>query len=124
LRPFECAGTHDTFPILNTIASQLDHADTECGRDSITRSQDWIISPHDYCSNLFIATGGSFHAWKFLPVLGANIVDMMDGILSPEKAQRWAWTAKHNSEGGACSSYIPKRDMKDVMSKAKLKPRV
>jgi sarcosine oxidase/L-pipecolate oxidase len=93
-------------------------------RDCITESQDWIISPHDFCSRLFIATGGSFHAWKFLPVLGSNIVDMMDGKLCADKANRWAWTPKHATEGGACDSYIPKRDMKDILAQEKVKSRV
>jgi sarcosine oxidase / L-pipecolate oxidase len=92
-------------------------------RDAITKSQDWIISPHEACQNLFIATGGSFHAWKFLPILGSNIVDMMDGTLSPEKVRRWGWSGKHPAEGGACESYIPKRDMKDIIGTEKVKSR-
>ncbi|RAL58929.1 hypothetical protein DID88_009220 [Monilinia fructigena] len=38
--------------------------------DGITPNQDFIISPHPRCQNLYIATGGSFHGWKFLPIIG------------------------------------------------------
>lgn len=98
---------------------------TDLSRDAITKSQDWIIAPHDACSNLFVATGGSFHAWKFLPVLGSNVTDMLDGKLSPEKARRWAWSIEVPDHDGACESYIPKRDMKDFkIPSDKFRPRV
>ncbi|KAH8896417.1 sarcosine oxidase [Thozetella sp. PMI_491] len=59
--------------------------------DALTPSEDFIISPHSACSNLYIATCGSFHGFKFLPVLGKYVVEMLDGVLEPELAQKWAW---------------------------------
>ena len=41
--------------------------------------------------SLFIATGGSGHGFKFLPVLGKYIVDAIEGHLDPEYQQIWAW---------------------------------
>jgi sarcosine oxidase/L-pipecolate oxidase len=38
-----------------------------------------------------LATGGSAHAWKFLPVIGDLVVDSMEGKLSQELAQKWAY---------------------------------
>jgi sarcosine oxidase/L-pipecolate oxidase len=72
--------------------------------------------------NLYIATGGSFHAFKFLPVLGAYIAAMMEGTLDEEKASRWAWN--RGTDGGACVTYIPKRDLKDILSAEEIKARV
>ena len=39
---------------------------------------DWMISYHRDKSNLFIATGGSGHGFKFLPIIGPYFVDIME----------------------------------------------
>ena len=80
--------------------------------DAVTPNQDWIISPHPACKNLFIAGGGSFHSWKFLPVLGQYVTQMVYGELSAEHEKRWAWDREN--EGAACVMYIPQRDLKDM----------
>ncbi|KEY71596.1 hypothetical protein S7711_06057 [Stachybotrys chartarum IBT 7711] len=59
--------------------------------DASTPTHDFLISPHPHSENLYVATGGSFHGWKFLPVIGEYIAAMMDGTLSQEYADRWAW---------------------------------
>jgi hypothetical protein len=46
--------------------------------------------------------------------LGKCVVEMMEGRLEPQKAERWAWSAKPNDLGGACESYVPTRDIKDM----------
>jgi hypothetical protein len=60
-------------------------------RDAFTTSSDFIISPHAAAKGLYIATGGNFHGFKFFPVLGKYIVDMLEGGLSPELMNKWAW---------------------------------
>ncbi|MDI1493027.1 MAG: hypothetical protein OHK93_004811 [Ramalina farinacea] len=50
----------------------------ERGGDSVSR-------------NLLIATGGSGHAFKFLPVIGEKIVARLEGRLEPELAGLWEW---------------------------------
>jgi sarcosine oxidase/L-pipecolate oxidase len=66
-----------------------------------TPTADFIIDYHPDMKGLFIATGGSGHAFKFLPVLGERIVDAMEGILDDEYRSRWSWkkTAASNEEG-------------------------
>jgi sarcosine oxidase/L-pipecolate oxidase len=93
-------------------------------RDAITPSQDWIISGHDSCDNLYIATGGSFHSWKFFPVLGKHIVAMLDGTLDAEKKARWAWTRIPDVSRGACETYRPRRDLKDILIPEMVRARV
>lgn len=60
-----------------------------------TRSGDWLITHHPKYKGLFVATGGSGHAYKFLPTIGERIVDVMQGrdrdALGKEMRQRWAW---------------------------------
>ncbi|CAJ2505135.1 Uu.00g125290.m01.CDS01 [Anthostomella pinea] len=65
-----------------------------------TSTGDWIV---DYVpgrqGSIFIATGGSGHAFKFLPVLGDSVVDCIVGRRPPEFADKWAW----RGGGGALS---------------------
>ena len=68
----------------------LQHTDHH-HRDAFTTSSDFIISPHAAAKGLYIATGGNFHGFKFFPVLGKYIVDMLEGGLSPELMNKWAW---------------------------------
>jgi sarcosine oxidase/L-pipecolate oxidase len=81
-------------------------------RDAVTPNQDFVISPHPKCENLYIATGGSFHGWKFLANIGKYVVQMLDGSLDPATAQRWAWDRK--DDGAACGLYLPSRDLSDI----------
>jgi len=41
-----------------------------------------------------VATGGSFHGWKFLPVIGDYVVQMLMGTLDRDLAEKWAWDKK------------------------------
>jgi sarcosine oxidase/L-pipecolate oxidase len=87
-------------------------ADLIC-RDAITPNQDFIICPHPNCRNLFIATGGSFHAWKFLPILGKYVVQMLEGRLDPDMSLKWAWD--RSDKGSAHEHLAPRREMRDIM---------
>ncbi|OIW33080.1 FAD dependent oxidoreductase [Coniochaeta ligniaria NRRL 30616] len=59
--------------------------------DAWTPTEDFIISPHSACDGLFVATCGSFHGFKFLPVIGKYVVAMLAGDLDPVLQERWAW---------------------------------
>ncbi|KAM5449205.1 hypothetical protein MaudCBS49596_005030 [Microsporum audouinii] len=59
-----------------------------------TPTGDFIISFHPEIKSLFIATGGSGHGYKFLPVLGDKIVDAMQGTLDADLAALWTWPEK------------------------------
>jgi sarcosine oxidase/L-pipecolate oxidase len=60
-------------------------------RDASTPRHDFLICPHPHFESLYVATGGSFHGYKFLPVIGDYIVNMMKGTLDDELKKRWAW---------------------------------
>lgn len=81
--------------------------------DGITPNQDFIISPHPQCKSLYIATGGSFHGWKFLPLIGKYIVQMLDGNLEQDLVKRWAWDREQT--GSAHETVMPKRELKDIL---------
>ncbi|KAI1208519.1 putative fructosyl amino acid protein [Annulohypoxylon truncatum] len=56
-----------------------------------TATGDWIIDYHPYWKGLFVATGGSGHAFKFLPVIGDKVVDCIMGQCPVEFQQKWKW---------------------------------
>ncbi|GJC87551.1 L-pipecolate oxidase [Colletotrichum liriopes] len=66
--------------------------------DATTPKHDFLITPHSQCRNLFIATGGSFHGWKFFPVIGKYVVQMLHGELEPEYAEIWGWDRKADGQ--------------------------
>lgn len=68
----------------------LDYADCRY-RISATPTADFLIAPHPSVQGIHLATGGSAHAWKFLPILGDYIVDSVEGKLSQELADKWAF---------------------------------
>ena len=81
-------------------------------RDAITPNQDFIVSPHLHAKNLYLATGGSFHSFKFLLTLGDFIASMMDGTLEKDLAERWAWDRAKEE----CSNkrMMPAKDMAEL----------
>ncbi|KAI9825624.1 MAG: hypothetical protein M1832_000968 [Thelocarpon impressellum] len=56
-----------------------------------TPAGDFLVCPHPSIPSLLLATGGSGHGFKFLPVLGDKILDRLEGLLLPDLARRWAW---------------------------------
>lgn len=60
-----------------------------------TPTGDWLITYHPKYKGLFVATGGSGHGYKFLPIIGERIVDVLEGVdrddLGTELRQRWKW---------------------------------
>ncbi|KAI0302378.1 FAD dependent oxidoreductase [Multifurca ochricompacta] len=56
---------------------------------------DWVIGYYPSDTGLFLATSGSGHAYKFLPVIGRIIADAIEGTLDPVIAQKFATDRKH-----------------------------
>ena len=72
-----------------------------------THSGDYLVCPHPQSSgSLFLATGGSGHAFKFLPALGKHIVDVLDGTDEKLKGgawtRRWAWPERQKEDEVWC----------------------
>lgn len=59
-----------------------------------TPTGDFLISYHPGYEGLFLATGGSGHGFKFLPVLGEKVVAAIEGRLEEELAELWGWREK------------------------------
>ncbi|KAI0003967.1 FAD dependent oxidoreductase [Xylariaceae sp. FL0662B] len=80
--------------------------------DAFTPSEDFIISPHPASQGLYIATCGSFHGWKFFPIIGAYIQRMLEGTLEAELLKRWAWDRE--LPDSSKSRYWPRKELDDL----------
>ncbi|KAH9050938.1 FAD dependent oxidoreductase [Lactarius deliciosus] len=58
---------------------------------------DWTIGYYPSDSGLLLATSGSGHAYKFLPVIGRIVADAIEGTLDPAIAQKFAVDRKHTT---------------------------
>ena len=56
-----------------------------------TRDGDFLISYHPKYRGLFVATGGSGHGFKFLPVIGDSILECIQGRTPEDFRGRWEW---------------------------------
>ncbi|OAP56782.1 hypothetical protein AYL99_08894 [Fonsecaea erecta] len=83
--------------------------------DAISADQNQLIARHPdpRLSNLYFATAGSFHSWKFLPNIGKYVVNVLDGKSNgPERDETWSWKRRF-SERGAHEKVLPKGELKD-----------
>ncbi|KXT01282.1 hypothetical protein AC579_1303 [Pseudocercospora musae] len=60
-----------------------------------TPTGDWLIDYHPKYHGLFVATGGSGHGYKFLPIIGERIVDVIQNVekddLGRKLRAKWQW---------------------------------
>lgn len=65
---------------------------------SDTLSGDWLIDYHPRYEGLFVATGDSGHAYKFLPVIGERVVDVLSkhprDDLGKQLLGKWRWPSQ------------------------------
>lgn len=86
--------------------------------DAITPTQDQLITQHPdtRLANLYLAVGGSFHSWKFLPIIGKYVVNVLFSRSNGEEKDRaWAWKLDKPLQGrGAHEKVVPKRELHDI----------
>lgn len=56
-----------------------------------TPTGDFIVTYHPTIKGLFLATGGSGHGYKFLPVLGDQVVDIVEDLPEAKFKEAWRW---------------------------------
>ena len=79
-----------------------------------TASSDFLVCQYPgYGNSLYLATGGSGHGFKFLPVLGSRIVDVLDGSDVKNNSgiwtKKWAWPGRGTSQptpSGQTDAYV------------------
>ncbi|PYH48127.1 NAD(P)/FAD-dependent oxidoreductase [Aspergillus saccharolyticus JOP 1030-1] len=86
--------------------------------DAISPSQHPLITPHPdpRLANLYLAVGGSFHSYKFLPTIGRYVVNVLQGVSNgPEKDAAWAWKTIQPAEKGVHEKLIPTTEFRDLI---------
>ena len=83
--------------------------------DVVSPDQNQLITQHPDArlSNLYMATAGSLHSWKFLPIIGKYVVNVLHGQSNgKEKDNAWKWKSAW-SDIGAHEKVLPGGDLKD-----------
>ncbi|OHE94852.1 fructosyl amino acid oxidase [Colletotrichum orchidophilum] len=65
--------------------------------DAKIPTEDWLLCrhPHPQLENLFLAVGGNFDTYKFLPIAGKYLSNVLQGKSNgPEKDAAWAWKSE------------------------------
>lgn len=57
-----------------------------------------MIDYHPAYNNLFIASGDSGHGYKFTPILGREILAIIERRGDPEFTRRWAFGGEGNED--------------------------
>ncbi|RMD41944.1 hypothetical protein DV735_g3173, partial [Chaetothyriales sp. CBS 134920] len=83
--------------------------------DAFTTSSDFIISPHSAAKGLYVATCGNFHGFKFFPVLGKYVIQMLEGTLDPTLVQKWSWDRERPDSSGFAD--YPRFELKDLLDR-------
>ena len=84
--------------------------------DAVSPDQNQLITqhPHARLSNLYLATAGSFHSWKFLPTIGRYVTNVLNGKSNGEEKDRaWGWKRSW-SERGAHEKVMPRAELRDL----------
>lgn len=79
--------------------------------DADTSDRHLLITPHPAHADLFLAGGGSAHSFKFLPVLGKYIVDMLEGTLKTDHAVAWRWRPGHKPAQKSLAHLDPETEL-------------
>jgi len=92
--------------------------------DTDTADLHFLIDQHPKHNGLFLATGGSAHGFKFLPVIGKYIVDRLESRLEPAFAHAWAWRPDRprNTRQGPNPHPKPERDLSEFEGFASAMP--
>jgi len=85
--------------------------------DAISPDQNQLICRHpdERLSNLYFATAGSFHSWKFLPNIGRYVLNVLEAKSNgPAKDEAWQWKTSW-SDKGAHPKVLPQGELSDFV---------
>ncbi|KAM0331641.1 hypothetical protein ACHAQA_003320 [Verticillium albo-atrum] len=70
-----------------------------------TATGDFLIDYHPGWKGLFLATAGSGHGFKFLPIIGDKIVDCVEGRRPEAFDEKWRWRGAERKEDDVSEVY-------------------
>ncbi|OKL57028.1 hypothetical protein UA08_07345 [Talaromyces atroroseus] len=93
-------------------------SDTRMCWEAQTPSDNFIISQHPGHEGLSITTGGSGHAFKFIPIIGMYVSQLLDGTLPEKLKVKWRWapstTALTSRPGAKHMFAAPMQELGDL----------
>jgi len=84
---------------------------------------DWVIGKYPSDDSLILATAGSGHAYKFLPVIGRLVADLVEDRLDPELRAKFAVERKILGPDPSRSGTVLKLDLDQLCTPADLDPK-
>lgn len=82
--------------------------------DADTKDRHFLIDRHPEHPGLSLAVGGSAHGFKFLPVVGGYIADMLEGKLDVQAQQKWRWRPEIEESMANDPHTLPLLDLNDL----------
>jgi sarcosine oxidase/L-pipecolate oxidase len=82
--------------------------------DADTADRHFLVTPHPTHKRLFLATGGSAHGFKFLPVIGKYVANLLEGTLDPEIVSQWQWRAGQKVTAKNLAHLDPEMELSDL----------
>ncbi|OCF38305.1 sarcosine oxidase [Kwoniella heveanensis CBS 569] len=79
-----------------------------------TDDANWLLCEHPRWNGLVLATGDSGHTFKMLPVVGAQVADLIEGKLSDEKKHLWRWRPGAGDPHGTGRGGPAPKDLSEV----------
>ncbi|KPI34634.1 L-pipecolate oxidase [Cyphellophora attinorum] len=79
---------------IGQVLPELEHREwfeTRICWDADMNDYNFLFSHHPQHAGLSLAVGGSAHGFKFFPIIGKYIVDMLESKLDPATRQQWRW---------------------------------
>ena len=83
-------------------------------RDGMAPDLNFRICPYPKAKNLYVATVGSNHGFKFLPVIGKYVADMLEGKLGQEWLDLWKWKFGLRPDNFQDPHPYPTRDLSEL----------
>jgi sarcosine oxidase / L-pipecolate oxidase len=80
----------------------------------MSKDLNFRICPYPNTKNLYVATVGSNHGFKFMLVIGRYVADMLEGKLSDDCLKLWSWKNGKTPENVDNPHPYPSRDLVDL----------
>ncbi|KAF4965462.1 hypothetical protein FSARC_6764 [Fusarium sarcochroum] len=82
--------------------------------DGMATDLNFRICPYPENKNLYIATAGSNHGFKFLPIIGRYVADLLEGNLDEDLKDLWSWKFGKKPKDFQDPHPFPLRDLSEL----------
>jgi len=82
--------------------------------DADSKDAHFLITDHPEHRNMYIAGGASAHGFKFFPIIGNHIMQLLEGRLEPELKEAWQWRPWQQIKQDTSRPDLPNVDLRDV----------